>query len=122
MRGRRPEIGETLYFVCEHFYYIPNHAGPVTEYCVCSGKVKTFLTGRYTEMRLVGKNPDGFPTPYYYKLSDFGKRIFDNPKDAALLAKEMTEKYERTWGWTGDPPMRRTWTKYLSETESEGHE
>lgn len=122
MRGRRPEIGETLYFVCEHLYYKPNRVGPVLEYCVCSGKVKTFLTGKYTEMRLVGKNPDGFPTPSYFKLSDLGKRIFDNPKDAALLAKEMTEKYERTWGWTGDPPMRRTWEKYLSETESQEHE
>ena len=73
-------------------------------------------------MRLVGLNPDGFPTSHRYKLSDFGKKVFDNPKDAALLAQKMTEKYEKARGWTGDRHMRRTWEKYLTELESEGHE
>ncbi len=37
-------------------------------------------------------------------------------QDAAALAKKMTEKYERIWGWLGEPdiPMRRTWSQYLN--------
>ena len=35
--------------------------------------------------------------------------------EAATLAKSMTEKYERTWGWIGAPeiPMARPWEKLL---------
>ena len=35
--------------------------------------------------------------------------------EAAALAKSMTEKYERTWGWIGAPefPMARPWEKLL---------
>lgn len=59
--------------------------------------------------------PDGFPQPGYYKLDDIGKKLFYTAAEAAALAKSMTEKYERTWGWIGAPeiPMARPWEKLL---------
>ncbi len=58
--GRKPEIGDTMFHVCEHLYYVPEHAAPLREYCVCEATVVDFLKGGYTEVKLVGKNPRGF--------------------------------------------------------------
>lgn len=41
--------------------------------------------------------------------------MFYTPKEAALLAKAMTESYEQTWSWMNDPPLRRTWECYLED-------
>lgn len=49
-RVERPEIGTEMYAVFEHLYYIPGHAAPVMEYCVCKGTVRGFFTGGYTEV------------------------------------------------------------------------
>lgn len=114
-KQKKPEIGTEMYCVCEHLYYIRNHAGPVKEYCVCEGTVRGFFRGRYTEICLLIMGPDGFPRPWRCKLSDVGKRLFYTVAEAAVLAKNETEEYERTWGWIGAPefPMRRPWTNLL---------
>lgn len=106
-----------MYSVHEHLYYIKDRTAPVLEYCVCEAKVTGFYKGGYTEICLVGPNPGGFQTPYRYKLSEIGRKLFFTARDAAALAKQMTETYEHTWGWMNDPPMRRTWEKYLCEPE-----
>lgn len=54
--GRKPEIGDTMFHVCEHLYYVPERAAPLSEYCVCEATVVGFLKGGYTEVKLVGKN------------------------------------------------------------------
>lgn len=114
----RPAIGAKMYAVHEHLYYIPTRTGPILEYSVCMAEVRGFFTGRFTEVKLVGKNPNGFMTPYYYRLSEIGKKVFYTPREAALRAKEMTDQYERIWGWLGSPdiPMRRSW-KHLLENK-----
>ena len=30
--GRKPEIGDTMFHVCEHLYYVPERAAPLSEY------------------------------------------------------------------------------------------
>lgn len=116
MRQNRPEIGTKMYSVHEHLYRLPGRTGLFLEYCVCEAEVVSFFTLRYTEVKVVGPSPEGYPTPYMYKLSEIGKKIFYTPREAALLAKEETEKREHTWGWLGpsDIPMRRPWEKYLT--------
>lgn len=115
MKNNRPAIGTKMYVVHEHLYYIPGHAGPVMEYCVCETEVRGFFTGGYTEVRLVGPSPNGYITPYSYKLSKINKCVFYTPTEAAVLARKMTERYEQIWGWLGTPniPMRRPWKKYI---------
>lgn len=113
-REGRPAVGTKMYSVSEHLYYISGKTVPVMEYCVCEAEVQGFYQGGYVEICLVGKLPGRGMTPYRYPLKDVGARVFYAPREAAMLAKQMTEKYEQTWGWTGDPPMRRTWEKYLT--------
>ena len=112
---KKPDIGTKMYFVCEHLYCIPNHAGPVKEYCVCEAEVVGFFTGGYTEVQLVGDDPNGHRTPYYFKLSEIGERVFYAPEEAAGYAQTLTVRYERIWGWLGAPdiPMRRPWENLL---------
>ena len=118
--NNRPKIGTKMYTVQEHLYYIPGYPAPVTEYCVCEGEVKRFFTAGYTEIILVGPSPEGYTTPYRYPLRKIGKRVFYTAEEAALLAKDMTERHEHTWGWIGEPafPMRRPWEKYLVKEEN----
>lgn len=90
----KPEIGAEMYAVFEHLY---------------SNKSACLLfTG-----------PHGFPQPGYYKLDDIGKKLFYTAAEAATLAKSMTEKYERIWGWIGAPefPMARPWEDLLERKD-----
>lgn len=114
MKNKKPDVGTKMYSVHEHRYYIDGKAAPVLEYCVCEGEVTGFFQGGFTEICLRGYSPKGFMTPYRYRLSDVGTKIFYTAKEAAELAAKMTDEYERTWGWLGEPdiPMRRSW-KYL---------
>lgn len=115
-KQNRPEIGTKMYSVHEHRYHAAGCTGPVLlEYCVCEAEVRGFCTGSYTEIKLVGISPDGYITPYFYRLSDINKEFFYSPAEAALLAKAMSEKCEKAWGWIGTPhlPMRRSWEPYL---------
>lgn len=108
---KRPKIGTKMYMVKEHLFYIAGYPAPVLEYCICEGEVRRFITLNHTEIELIALSPEGYRTPYYYKTSDVNKRVFFTLQEAVLLAKQKTEKYERTWGWIGVPdiPMRRPW-------------
>lgn len=116
---RKPILGDTMYFVREHFYRVPGHAAPLVEYCVCEGTVCGFFTGKYKEVELTGKNPDGFQTPAYFKMSQIGKTLFFGPEAAAKLAEKKTVEYEKVWNWAGGPqfPMRRSFAHLLQKEE-----
>lgn len=77
-RVERPEIGTEMYAVFEHRYYIPGHAAPVMEYCVCKGAVRGFFAGGYTEVSLLFTGPDGFPEPDYPDHFTGGIRMNEN--------------------------------------------
>ena len=106
---QRPVIGTKMYIVVEHYYYLKENPAPVMEYCVCQVKVSGFIKGGYTEMKVVGLSADGYITPWFYRLSDIGKRIFHTPREAALFAQKKTEKYEQRWKKFIISPMRRQW-------------
>ena len=121
--NKRPLIGTLMYSVHEHLYYCNGHAATLMEYVVCVAKVTGFYTKGYTEVCLLGKDPDGYNTPYRYKLNEIGEKLFYTAKEAAEYANQRTERYENTWGWTGGPdiPMRRSWeTLLLDNNEGEG--
>lgn len=116
-RNERPAIGTKMYSVHEHLYYDKSiRTSPLTEYCVCEAEVRGFFEGGYVEICLTGKIPDRGMVPYRYRLKDVGEKVFYTPREAAELAQRMTEKHERTWGWMGDPPMRRPWAYLLKDT------
>ena len=111
-------IGKTLYFVMEHLYYEPEHAGPKLEYVVCSGEIKAFLEGPKKLVRLYGFGPDACKIVEYRSVRELGKTLFLTEREAALHAKVKTEDYEKRFGWTerwGDVPLRRPWEKLLGE-------
>ena len=119
-KNNYPPTGTTLFVVREHFYYKQGRSSPLLEYIVCPGKVKGFIEGKYTEIKLVlenaGANNLAFPKP-----EDIGKTVFYTEYEAALLAKAMTEDYEKRWTWTaeyGDIPLRRPWEKCLEGAKS----
>ena len=121
MAKRREEIEKelplhtTLYFVNEHLYYTTDENrkkdGPFKEYCVCKGEVTRIFFIKFWEIRVLGKSPEGFLTPYYFKYSNVGKTVFFTFEEAAAYAEELTTKYERIW-WRICPeemPLRRPW-------------
>lgn len=115
-----PPIGTTLYVVQEHLYYEKGRAGPLLEYSVYAGRLRGFIEGGYVQMKIelehAGANNLAYP-----KLNAIGKTVFLTAREAALLAKEMTEDYERRWAFTarwGDVPLRRPWANLLTEVHS----
>ena len=122
MAGRlwKPPVGTMVWFVAEHLYYVPGHAAPEMEYSVYQGEVKGYRVGNWTDVNLKYRCEEGHIKLADVVLSADRPKIFDNPKDAALLAKEKTDDYLKHWGWVwhmwpDTPPMRRAWEKYLRD-------
>ena len=115
-KKRRPLIaGTVLWYVIEHYYYVPEHAGPEKEYCVSSGILTGYYDGaKYTEFCVRGYEPGKGCVPRRYKTAGLGKCVFLNPQDAAKLALQWTEHEEKVFWFCHDKPMRRTWEKWLS--------
>lgn len=112
-----PEIGTQLYFVCEHIYNTKDRIAN-TEYVICSGELTGYNdSGRLVLMRIVGPNAYGYMTPFYYKPQDVGVNVFYSAKEAAQLAKQMTDHADKVWG-AMEPPMRRPW-EHLQEEANE---
>lgn len=111
----RAQVGDVFWLVVEHFYTPEGSPLVEKEYCVVSGTVSRLLP-KWDEMALTGLGPDGYTQMHYYKIKDIGKRVFRTRKEAALYARELTEKNDRVWSYmVGEKPMRRTWEKYLEE-------
>lgn len=100
----KPEIGTTMYFVCEHLYYVPYYTAPLREYCVLSAVVTDHFQ---KDFRLLGTEPDKGQVPRHYRFADIGKTIFFNKGDAIALAEKETKRDEKAFPW--DAPMRRPW-------------
>ena len=119
MRQKKPPIGTKMYFVIENLYYVTGNPAPKKEYCVCEGTIERFILGGYTEIYMVGPGPVGrekIQIVTIRRLDEIGERVFYTAREAALLAKKETEKYERIWGRLEKEPLRRTWEKYLEES------
>ena len=113
-----PPVGTMLYTVHEHLYRKPGRTGPFEEYVVFAGEITEHLPGPKKLMRLDGPTPEGRIICDYRSFFDIGKTVFFTAREAALLAREKTEEYERRWAWTekyGDVPLRRTWENLLKE-------
>lgn len=113
----RPEIGDTMYVVTEHLYYIPGCAAPRLEYCVVAGTAAGFIKGGYTEIKLLARPPGLGMTPIYRPLQEIGISVFYTFDEAVACAEGKTLDYERKWGWTGDAHLRRTWINDLKLKE-----
>ena len=86
----------------------------MSEYCVCEATVVGFLKGGYTEVKLVGKNPGGFNTPYHYKMAEVGSKVFFDAHSAAKYAESLTVYAEQHWNWAGEQ-LRRPYKDLLRE-------
>lgn len=115
---KRPDIGTTMYAVREHLYYDRSvRLAPFKEYVVFEGKVIGFFEGSWVDIELRGLDPEGYMTLHYERLKDIGTKVFYTTREAAELARKMTEDYERRWSWLGPPdiPLRRPWENLIEE-------
>lgn len=108
-----PKIGTKMYAAKEHLYYVKGCSSPLREYCVYEGIVKDIRKVGYTELCLKAKDVDGYEELFYYPIKEIGKSVFYTPEEAALLARDKTEQYEKTWERMLEEPLRRTWEYYF---------
>lgn len=124
---QRPQIGANVWFVAAHYYYVPGRAAPELEYSVYQGKIRGYHTGGFTEAVIDYRCDEGYAKIAYIALNQNNPRIFDNPMEATLLAREKTEEHMRAYGWRWElwpetPPMRRSWEKYLTKEDDDEHQ
>ena len=116
-----PKVGSCCWAVFEHLYYIPGIAAPQMEYCVAKAEITSvFAVGRNQEIRYTYQSPEGHLLIGYSKVHDIGmqgKSCFLTSEEAVLEAKRRTDTYDRTWEFTGETPIRRSWEHILSRTE-----
>lgn len=118
-RLKRPEVGSKMYCVREHLYW-PN--GDKTqlhrEFCVCEAVVRDYFEGRpeYVYVRING--PKGLDLENY-RLSEIGEKLFYTPREAAVLAEQETNRWDRFVLMLGNPPMRRPWADLLGVSNSD---
>lgn len=111
-----PEIGTQLYFVCEHIYNTEDRIAN-KEYVVCSGELTGYNeNGSSTLMRIVGPGPKGYLSVSYCRPQEIGIKVFYSVKEAAQLAKRMTDQEDKVWGAV-QPPMRRPWAHLLEDVK-----
>lgn len=93
-------------------YYRDEENKTRTDYIVTNERVRQHYEWKYKEII----TSDG-STPHYYQAKDFGKSVFLTAKEAAQRALALTEEAEKKPIMRKEPPMRRTWERYL-ENES----
>lgn len=109
-----PKIGTQFYFVCEHLY---DHGHK--EYVVCSGELVKYTNGeRLSLMQIVGPGPDGHTSVTYGRPQEIGIKMFYSAKEAAQVAKRLSDQYDKVW-CAMEPPIRRPWANLLEETGNE---
>lgn len=121
----KPEPGTKVWFVTEHFWRRPGAEKyqPEYEFMVFQGEVRGYRVGNWTDVQIRYREDDLGPLHLIDIALSAGKdKIFDNSRDAALYARELTDDYLRRWGWVWKmhldmPPMPRRWEKYLKEEE-----
>lgn len=118
----KPDTGTIVWFACEHNWRRPgaDKWQPEYEFMVYQGEVVSYRVGNWTSVCLRYRSEEGPIRLIDIRLDSENPKIFDNPKDAALLARRMTDEYLKHWGWVWRqhpdmPPMPRRWEKYLQE-------
>jgi len=128
MAGRswKPVIGTKVWFACEHFWRRPGATKwqPEYEFMVYQGEVMGYRTGNWTDVHIKYRCEEGYICLIDIALNADKPTFFDNAKDAALKAQDMTNEYLKHWGWLWSsgmwpdmPPMPRRWEKYLEVKE-----
>ena len=107
-------IGDTVYFVAEHYYHLPDKAGARMEYLPVKGTVTEFIVGGFRQAK-VRSVIDGAVKLFYFKASDYGKCFYSNYKDALNTAKRAADKYDQTWSWIMHEKIRRPWEEEKQE-------
>lgn len=126
----KPKVGTVLWSVKENYYYRPTSAAPFREYVVRKAIVTGYYKGGYTEIRTREEPCSDFDKigikPCYYKLSMLDNEyIFSDKRDAALFAKDLSDKEDErdrsiaTIIHRPFEPIRRTWETFLIQGGTE---
>lgn len=112
----RLKIGDTVYFVTEHYYYIPDKAGARMEYMPVKGTVTEIIVGGFRQAK-IQSIVDGIVKLHYFKTSEYGKGFYPDYDSALQAAKRAADKYDRIWSGITGEEIRRPWEKEKAEKE-----
>ena len=100
--------GDTVYFVAEHYYRLPDKAGARMEYLPVEGTVTGIIDGGYRQAK-VQSVIDGVVHLHYFKTADYGRGFYASYEEALDAAKCAADKYDRTWSGIMHEKIRRPW-------------
>ncbi len=107
-KKQKVNIGDTVYFVVEHYYHIQDKAGAQMEYLPVEGTVVEFVVGGYKEAK-IRSVIDGGVKLFFLKVSDYGKRFYPSREEALAAAIRAADSYDHTWSEITHEKIRRPW-------------
>lgn len=115
-----PQIGTQVWVAVDHYYYLPDQAGPCREFAVCPGKVVRHNTApsREPEAVISYQSADGVECLLFVRRSCLKYNCFETPREAAMRAKAQTDKFESSClGQMFHEKLRRPWEGLLKDKE-----
>ena len=110
-------VGDTLYFVAEHYYYMQNKAAPRMEYLPVKGTIESITIGSYRPI-VVECVIDRHKELFYFTAANCDKRLFRSYAEAVEAAKRETDEYDRKWSRIMGEKLRRPWEQMTEDGEA----
>ena len=114
-------VGDTVYIVAEHDYYIPGKAAPRMEYLPVKGTIESGTLGGSKPI-MVKCVIDSFPKLFFFTAANCDIKLFRSYAEAVEAAKRETDEHDRKWSRIMGEKLRRPWEQMTEDGETGGRE
>lgn len=114
-------VGDTVYFVAEHYYYMQDKAAPRKEYLPVKGMIES-VTIEGSRPIMVKCVIDRITKLFFFASANCDKRLFRVYTEALEAAMREADEHDRKWSRILGERMRRPWEQMTEDGEAGAEE
>lgn len=114
-------VGDTVYFVAEHHYYMQDKAAPRMEYLPVKGTIES-VTIEGSRPIMVKCVIDRITKLFLFESANCDKRLFRSYTEAMEAARRETGRHDRKWSGILGERMRCPWEQTTEDGEAGARE
>lgn len=107
-------VGDTVHFVTEHYYYMQDKAAPRKEYLPVKGTIES-VTIEGSRPIMVKCVIDRITKLFFFASANCDKRLFQSYTEALEAARRETDEHDRKWSRILGERMRRPWEQMTED-------